>query len=249
MQILYCPSLDFPFPGGSWPPNLSLLEIGELKKPVSEWGMQKFPTSLVTLRLFGEDSDGLVSFAAAKGEEEEDGISSFILPSSLTELCIWGFKELESVSEGMQHLTCLQHLYIMFCPKVRDLPETLLPSLSTLTLWECSSEELKEKCSESRKGKYWPLISQIPTLDIRWVHKHKWNSSLFGAENKSTSRLLGGFILLKALNVIWEVIAVSLVNIKANGAVENLLERSSHMQLLYGSVVELDNRAKNSYLK
>ncbi|KAI7732616.1 hypothetical protein M8C21_007467 [Ambrosia artemisiifolia] len=154
MNIRYCPSLDFP--RGSWPPNLSSLEIGGLKKPVSEWGFQKFPTSLVTLFLIGGDSDGLVSlFAAAKGEEEEEDISSsFILPSSLTTLTISNFKELESVSEGMKHLTCLQHLDIQDCPKVRDLPEILLPSLSSLWVYDCSWE-LKEKCSER-------YISQIP---------------------------------------------------------------------------------------
>ncbi|KAL8267703.1 hypothetical protein R6Q59_001501 [Mikania micrantha] len=46
-----CPNLDYTFPSGLWPRNLSLLEIGELKKPISEWGKQNFPTSLVKLIL------------------------------------------------------------------------------------------------------------------------------------------------------------------------------------------------------
>ncbi|KAI7732614.1 hypothetical protein M8C21_001588 [Ambrosia artemisiifolia] len=219
MRIRNCQSLDFPFPGGSWPPNLSLLEIGELKKPVSEWGMQKFPTSLVTLILYGGDSDGLVSFAAAKGEEVEDISSSFILPSSLTELCIWGFKELESVSEGMQHLTCLQLLMIMECPKVRDLPETLLPSLSSLTLFDCSPE-LKEKCSESRKGKYWPLISQIP--------RHRKKPSTFTGQ---------GFLM--ELLVVWSC---------KSGDLMSYLTKLGALENFDGSVVELANRANTVIL-
>ncbi|KAL8260445.1 hypothetical protein R6Q59_028398 [Mikania micrantha] len=160
ITIYGCPNLDYTFPGGLWPPNLSELRIGKLKKPISEWGMQNFPTSLDTLELFGEDS-GVVTFAKA-GEED----TSFLLPSSLTSLSLFNFNELESLSEGMQHLTCLQHLEIRKCPKLRDLPETLLPSLSSLQVRLECSEELRKKCSKSKKGKYWPIISQIPNLDL-----------------------------------------------------------------------------------
>ncbi|KAL8260447.1 hypothetical protein R6Q59_028400 [Mikania micrantha] len=48
MIIHGCLNLDYSFPSGLWPPNLSLLRIGRLKKPISEMGMQNFPTSLVT---------------------------------------------------------------------------------------------------------------------------------------------------------------------------------------------------------
>ncbi|KAM0008428.1 putative virus X resistance protein-like, coiled-coil [Helianthus debilis subsp. tardiflorus] len=156
--IWVCPSLDFPFPCGLWPPNLRFLSIGGLKKPISEWGLQNFPPSLFMLHLYGDENSGVVSFGAKTDEED---ISSFRLPSSLIYLNIWGFNELESVSEGMQHLTCLQHLNIHNCRKLRDLPETLLPSLSSLVVVGCSPELMK-KCSRSRKGKYWPMISQIP---------------------------------------------------------------------------------------
>ncbi|KAI7752007.1 hypothetical protein M8C21_017668, partial [Ambrosia artemisiifolia] len=119
MWISNCPSLDFLFPSGLWPPNLRFLKIGGLKKDISEWGLQNFPTSLVELDLDGENSDGVVSFAA-KAEEDKSGSSSssFILPSSLTRLDLWNFTELESVSQGLQHITCLQHLYISRCLKV-----------------------------------------------------------------------------------------------------------------------------------
>ncbi|GKB47600.1 putative disease resistance protein [Tanacetum coccineum] len=49
MTILNCPSMDSSFPRGLWPVNLHSLVIGQLKKPISQWGLQNFPTSLVHL--------------------------------------------------------------------------------------------------------------------------------------------------------------------------------------------------------
>ncbi|KAI3811648.1 hypothetical protein L1987_21374 [Smallanthus sonchifolius] len=161
LRICFCPSLDYSFRCGLWPPNLRNLEIGGLKKPISEWEFQNFPTSLVTLYLHGEKS-GVVTFAKA---EEDISSSSFLFPSSLTSLEIYGFMELESLPEGMQHFMCLQHLGIYRCPKLRDLPETLLPSLSCLSVDTDSSMKLRKK-SRSRKGMYWPIISQIPLFDL-----------------------------------------------------------------------------------
>ncbi|KAJ0860726.1 putative leucine-rich repeat domain superfamily [Helianthus annuus] len=54
MDIRYCPMMDASFPRGLWPPNLCLLRIGGLKKPISEWGNQNFPPSLVHLTLYDE---------------------------------------------------------------------------------------------------------------------------------------------------------------------------------------------------
>ncbi|GKE81354.1 NB-ARC domains-containing protein [Tanacetum coccineum] len=88
---------------------------------------------------------------------------SHMLPSSLTTLQLWEFGKLESVSMGLQHLTSLQHLRIQNCGKIEDLPETLLPSLLTLTISGCP-DNLKEKIS--RRGSYWPLVSYIPRMLI-----------------------------------------------------------------------------------
>nr|XP_043614974.1 putative disease resistance RPP13-like protein 1 [Erigeron canadensis] len=55
--IAHCSSIDGCFPRGHWPPKLTILSIGGLKKPISEWGPQNFPTSLVKLTLFWGEND------------------------------------------------------------------------------------------------------------------------------------------------------------------------------------------------
>ncbi|KAJ0717403.1 putative P-loop containing nucleoside triphosphate hydrolase, leucine-rich repeat domain superfamily [Helianthus annuus] len=152
MGISSCPMIDASFPRGLWPPNLCLLIIGGLKKPISEWGYQNFPASLVDLRLYNEPD--VRNFSEL----------SHLFPSSLTRLWIDNFDELESVSMGLQHLTSLQHLSFWNCPKVNDLPETLLPSLLSLRIpYGCP--KLKERC-EGRGSHYWPRISHIPYIEI-----------------------------------------------------------------------------------
>ncbi|XP_071719721.1 putative disease resistance RPP13-like protein 1 [Rutidosis leptorrhynchoides] len=164
--ITECPSMELP--SVLWPPNLSSLHIGGLKKGVCEWGMQHFPTSLVHLVLYGFNQSGVVRFATMSEEEENtmrrNSLSPFLLPSSLTSLQLKGFEELESVSKGMEHLTFLEHLIIYDCLKLRDLPETLLPSLSLLQVTGCSQKLIK-KCRI--QGKYWATISHIPCLGIQ----------------------------------------------------------------------------------
>ncbi|PWA48638.1 NBS-LRR resistance-like protein [Artemisia annua] len=151
LVIFNCPSMDVPT-AGLWPPNMRYLRIGRLKKPIPEWGPQKFPSTLVNLILDCEKEE------ATNWSE----LSHLHLPSSLTRLWIEGFDNLETVSEGLQHLTSLQGLFIWSCPKVKDLPETLLPSLLSLGISECP--HLEERCR--REGSYWPLISHIPKIEI-----------------------------------------------------------------------------------
>ncbi|GJR96867.1 NB-ARC domains-containing protein [Tanacetum coccineum] len=155
LTIINCENMDVDS-FGLWPPKLGFLRIGGLKKPISKLGPQNFPPSLVDLTLWGGSA------------EEEDDVSSgsqlsHMLPSSLTELQLRDFGKLESVSMGLQHLTSLQHLRIRNCLKIEDLPETLLPSLLTLQIWQCP-DNLKEKIS--RRGSYWPLVSYIPDMYI-----------------------------------------------------------------------------------
>ncbi|PWA97451.1 NB-ARC domains-containing protein [Artemisia annua] len=168
LGLIDCPSMDVAT--GLWPPNLRELKIGGLKKPISEWGPQKFPTSLVHLTL--------------DGGTEWGELSHLHFPSSLTDIWIRNFDNLETVSEGLQHLTSLQHLWISDCPKIKDLLETLLPSLLSLKIWNCPnlkelpvtllhsllrleiwrSPDLGERCR--RGGSYWPQISHIPCIII-----------------------------------------------------------------------------------
>ncbi|KAJ0860636.1 putative leucine-rich repeat domain superfamily [Helianthus annuus] len=152
MFIRKCPVIDASFPRGLWPPNLVRLTTGGLKKPISEWGNQNFPASLVGLSLY--DEPDVRNFSQL----------SHLFPSSLTSLGIVQFDNLESLSWGLQHLTSLQHLSIIYCPKVNDLPETLLPSLLSLRI-KYNCPKLKERCA-GRGSHYWPRISHIPCIEI-----------------------------------------------------------------------------------
>ncbi|XP_071733877.1 putative disease resistance RPP13-like protein 1 [Rutidosis leptorrhynchoides] len=163
LSIIKCPRMDGSFPRGLWPPNLVTLKVGGLKKPISEWGPQNFPPSLVDVDLYGGSSENDVN--SGRGRQ-----LSSLLPSSLTSLRLWDFKELETISMGLEHLTSLQHLSIHMCPKLKDLPEMLLPSLLSLNIYKCP--KLKERCSKSKSriggshNNNWPLISHIPCISI-----------------------------------------------------------------------------------
>ncbi|KAD6453267.1 hypothetical protein E3N88_07972 [Mikania micrantha] len=173
LLIRDCPRMDGCFPRGFWPPNLQRLDIGRLKKPISEWGSQNFPTSLVELRLYDGGEDGVSSCSQF----------SNLLPSSLTSLEIVDFEILESLSMGLQHLqrlyfencpnlhklshpqcltNSLQHLTFNNCPNMKDLPEQLLPFLLSLNIFH--NPGLKE--TYIKGGSYWPLISHIPRIEI-----------------------------------------------------------------------------------
>ncbi|KAJ0860875.1 putative virus X resistance protein-like, coiled-coil [Helianthus annuus] len=151
LQIRDCRGIDASCHGGVWPPNLCSLETGGLKKPMSEWGPQNFPSSLVDLTLYGEPD--VRNFRQL----------SHLFPSSLTHLRIIDFEKLESLSMGLQHLTSLQHLSIWRCPKMKHLPKQLMPSLLSLDIYECP--KLRKRC-EGRGSHYYPLISHIPCIDI-----------------------------------------------------------------------------------
>ncbi|XP_076909474.1 putative disease resistance RPP13-like protein 1 [Bidens hawaiensis] len=154
LVIHNCPSTDASFPRGFWPPKLQTLYIGQLKKPVLEWGPQSFPTSLVSLLLDDERSEE--NYVSSSNQLSD------LLPSSLIMLGLLGFKKLKSLSAGLQHLTSLQHLILWRCPKMKYLPEILLPSLLMLNINECPN--LEGRCS--RKGSYWSGISHIPCINI-----------------------------------------------------------------------------------
>ncbi|PWA85679.1 Disease resistance protein [Artemisia annua] len=123
MTICDCPNMDNSFPCGLWPPNLKKLRIGYLKKPMSEWGLQNYPTSLVTLSLYGKDS-GVVSFEVEENASNATS-KSFLLPSSLTYLTVSDFTEVESLSEVLQHHPSLK-VDISRCPKLQNTRDNLI---------------------------------------------------------------------------------------------------------------------------
>nr|GEX24975.1 hypothetical protein [Tanacetum cinerariifolium] len=142
LEIRDCPSMDVPT--GLWPPNLRWLSIGRLIKPFSEWPPQKFPITLVHLTLEAGEKEAATNWSQ---------LSHLHLPSSLIRLEIYYFENLETLSEGLQHHTSLQHLSIGGCCYMKDLPEMLFPSLLSLEIEKCG--RLNERCSE-RGGPYWP---------------------------------------------------------------------------------------------
>ncbi|KAL7619171.1 hypothetical protein Lser_V15G03628 [Lactuca serriola] len=135
LEIHDCPSIDYSFPCGLWPPNLRKLTIGCLKKPMSEWGPQNFPATLLELYLHGKNSE-VVSFAVAEDVKNTittpSSSSSFLLPPSLVSLTLWKFTDVESFSEVLQHLRCLKRLDILSCPKITDLNTTFDQSNLTI---------------------------------------------------------------------------------------------------------------------
>ncbi|KAF2309188.1 hypothetical protein GH714_001124 [Hevea brasiliensis] len=159
LEIYDCHGLvSFPEEGLS--PNLTRLMIWDCQKltqPISQWGLHRLTfLKELTVRNTCPSTDLEVS------SPDEDGL---LLPISLTDLCICGFKNLKSISRGLQSLISLQTLCIDSCPKLQSLPMEGLPArLGSLDIRSCPL--LKDQCLKG-KGDYWPIISHIPRLDIR----------------------------------------------------------------------------------
>ncbi|KAJ0483826.1 putative leucine-rich repeat domain superfamily [Helianthus annuus] len=137
LRIRYCPSIDASCHGGVWPPNLCSLEIAGLKKPMSEWGPQKFPSSLVYLRF-----DKLESLSM--------GLQHL---TSLQHLYISNCPKLKHLPK--QLLPSLLSLHIVGCPDLRKgvkeenpttIPSSLISPKSTFNQIELKEASRNRKC-------------------------------------------------------------------------------------------------------
>ncbi|MCD7452581.1 hypothetical protein HAX54_017500 [Datura stramonium] len=107
------------------------------------------------------------------------------LPSSLSELYLSVHPELHSLPmEGLRHLTSVRNLEISSCYQLQSI-QALPSSLSVLSVWNCPNLQslpvkgilsslsklyislcpLLELLLEFDKGKYWPNIAHIPTIE------------------------------------------------------------------------------------
>ncbi|GLT25984.1 hypothetical protein SLA2020_010790 [Shorea laevis] len=143
-----CPGIAS-IPEGGFPLNLKTLAIsGEgLRQSMLEWGLDR----LTSLELFqiGEICP-------------PDNLQ---LPKSLKSLTIVGMSNLKSIPKVLlQNLHSLENLCFYCCPQLRSLPKEGLPtSLQQFRLFSCPL--LKEQCLEE-KGDYWPLIANIPYVEL-----------------------------------------------------------------------------------
>ncbi|KAG8646215.1 hypothetical protein MANES_10G128100v8 [Manihot esculenta] len=157
IYVYLCDGMES-FGEGCLPPNLTSLNIGEclnMKQPMLEWGLHRL-ASLRSLALYVESTGEFISFP------DDDG---FLLPTSLTYLCIIGFKNLKSISRGIQKLTSLEKLSILRCPKLQSFPAECLPAtLEWLEIHSCPL--LRDRCLKDNGGDYWPIISDIPHVCI-----------------------------------------------------------------------------------
>ncbi|KAL3750362.1 hypothetical protein ACJRO7_011373 [Eucalyptus globulus] len=151
LSIGWCESITR-FPDGGLPPQLwklRVIECENMKQPVREWLTPL--TSLQILEIHGS--------VGGVGEEEDLVLP---LPSSLTSLYIYSMKNVERLSTSLP--PSLQKLWIQNCLKLRQLPQDgLPPSLEHLLLNNCPI--LVERCKKGT-GCYWPLIREIPSIDI-----------------------------------------------------------------------------------
>ncbi|XP_027159229.1 disease resistance protein RPP5-like [Coffea eugenioides] len=149
------------FPQGDFPPTLKFLdmEAGEnlQLKPLSEWGLNRL-TSLENFGIYGGYPE-LESFSGSG----DDGLA--LLPPTLRYVWIGDLPNLKLLSAFLRGLTALRYLRIFECPKLGSLPkESLRNPLRTLQIDKCPL--LEKRCLMDR-GDYWPMIEDIPCVEIR----------------------------------------------------------------------------------
>ncbi|RVW40759.1 putative disease resistance protein RGA1 [Vitis vinifera] len=133
--------------------SLQITNCENIKVPLSEWGLARL-TSLRTLTI-----GGIFPEATSFSNHHHH---FFLLPTTLVELCISSFQNLESLAFlSLQTLTSLRKLGVFQCPKLQSfIPKEGLPDmLSELYIRDCPL--LIQRCSKE-KGEDWPKIAHIP---------------------------------------------------------------------------------------
>ncbi|WJX22357.1 hypothetical protein P8452_11670 [Trifolium repens] len=154
VSIDECPEMEA-FLEGCMPPSLRSLDIGNCEKLLRN-------PSLTSLDMISHLSIGNIC----------DGVASFpnkgfaLLPPSLTSLDLWGMSSLHTLDcTGLLHLTSLQQLTIVNCPKLENMEGERLPaSLIQLQIFRCPL--LEERC-HMKQLQIWPKISHIKDIRVR----------------------------------------------------------------------------------
>ncbi|GMP43353.1 hypothetical protein CsSME_00012742 [Camellia sinensis var. sinensis] len=142
-----------------------LTSLERLHMNISEWN-----NNIKKIGLHSLSSLKRLLISGAEEEEHPVGsrfpIDGKLLPTSLINLWIWDFQNLEKLSSKLfQNLATLEVLDIRGCPRLKSLPvQRLPPSLKQLHISR-GSRKLKGKC-EKGKGKYWPHLAHIPDVYV-----------------------------------------------------------------------------------
>ncbi|GAV85675.1 hypothetical protein CFOL_v3_29109 [Cephalotus follicularis] len=111
--------------------------------------------------------------------EEERALpsSSGIAFPKLKELFFGGMDEWKEWDYGItrgrreeryQLMPCLRSLELLYCPKLKQLPDHLLRTASLEHLSICECPALDKRYYKQRIGQDWHKISHIPTIHINW---------------------------------------------------------------------------------
>ncbi|XP_061997384.1 putative disease resistance RPP13-like protein 1 isoform X1 [Rosa rugosa] len=160
LTVRNCPEFEC-FPEDGFPSKLKSLVIRDLKK-VNAKSMQNLNKGLRTLTSLEQLKLDFVS------SEKLDWFAEELFPSTLTSLDIFSLNcETIDGAKWFGHLNSLQDLRIWFCPALRCLPDSGLPSsLSFLGINQCP---LLEKRCQRETGEDWPKIAHIKHIRINMV--------------------------------------------------------------------------------
>ncbi|KAF7138280.1 hypothetical protein RHSIM_Rhsim07G0110200 [Rhododendron simsii] len=196
--------------------SLQISIVGMGSKSLSVGGLHRLSS---LRRLYLEDYGG-----ASFPPEEEDDRMMLWLPPSLIQLYIQDFPNMEKLScKDLQNVPSLEELRVSRCPKLTIITELgQLPSLSELWIKGCPNlatfsvkgqgglllppsllylriDEcpiLKQQCELMKKGHYWPLIYNIPHVEIdgRFVFDtpQSWDAEMISHSADTVLALIAG---------------------------------------------------------